>query len=312
MRSMSRFPTALVTLAFCVCHSITAAADTRVWTSLMGKFEIEAEAIAHSETLVVLKRPSGELVAIELKELSEEDQEYVRSKESVDKLEKSADEMQTWTSKDGMKVEGRVLAYGRKEVLVQRKMGHTQINGVKFAEMDPLHQRVILKSVSHLEKAKIENEKELEDWARKLGNAGKSYTLDGVLMELASGDEIGVPFFLFAPEELKILEPGWERWLEQKESEELREQESFLVRSTAMAYQQNRAHQQQIEMLKLNLLAAATGVIEIWQVGLVPAQGVYGRPTSVMVPAQTSQQASQIALQNYPGYRLAGVRRASR
>jgi hypothetical protein len=117
---------------------------------------------------------------------------------------------------------------------------------------------------------------------------------------------------MFAPEELKILEPGWALWLERQESEEQREQESFLVRSQAMAYQQDRAQQQQIEMLKLNLLAAATGAIGIWQVGLAPGPGVFGRPISVMVPAQTSQQATAIALQNYPGYGIVGVRRASR
>lgn len=287
-------------------------ADSRLWTSLSGNVEIQAEAIAFSETLVVLKRPSGELLAVELNELSEKDQEYVRSKENVETMKKSADEMQTWTSKDGMKVEGRVLAYGRKEVLVQRRFSQPYVDGKKFSDMDALHQRLTLRIISHLEKTTIENAKQLDDWAKTQGNAGKTYMLEGVLMELASGDEIGVPFFMFAPDELKILEPGWELWLERQESEEQREQESFLVRSQAMAYQQDRAQQQQIEMLKLNLLAAATGAIGIWQVGLAPGPGVFGRPVSLMVPAQTSQQATAIALQNYPGYGIVGVRRASR
>ena len=65
-------------------------------------------------------------------------------------------------------------------------------------------------------------------------------------------------------------------------------------------------------MLKLEMLGAATGVIAIWQVGLAPGPGVFGRPMSVMVPAQNSEIASQLALQRYPGSVLVGVRRASR
>ena len=79
-----------------------------------------------------------------------------------------------------------------------------------------------------------------------------------------------------------------------------------------MAYQQDRAAKQQIEMLKLEMLGAATGLTSIWQVGLAPRQGTYGRPFAVMVTAQNSEIASQMALQKYPGYELVGVRKANR
>ncbi len=78
-----------------------------------------------------------------------------------------------------------------------------------------------------------------------------------------------------------------------------------------MAYQQDRAAKKQIEMLKLNLLGAATGVVDIWEVGLRPGPRTYGRPTSVLVSAQNSNQATQIALRQHPGYVLYGVRKAS-
>ena len=85
------------------------------------------------------------------------------------------------------------------------------------------------------------------------------------------------------------------------------------MQAAARAYQANReAEQRQIEIMKLQLLAAATGAIDIWQVGLAPGPGVFGRPISVMVPAQNSQQATFQALQSHPGYVLIGVRRASR
>jgi hypothetical protein len=220
--------------------------------------------------------------------------------------------MQVWTAKDGLKVRGRVVAFGRKELVFQRRFGKIQIDGKDFSSIDPLHQRLVLKILSHLEGQTIEDEKQLQEWGKSLGAAPKSYKLEGVLLQLEGGEEIGVPFFMFSPEDLAILQPGWEVWKEREESDKEREQESFLVRSAAQAYQQDRAAQRQIEMLKLDLLGAASGVIAIWEVGLVPRPGVYGRPTSVMVPAQNSQIATEIALRNYPAYILVGVRRASR
>jgi hypothetical protein len=287
-------------------------AEARVWTSANGGFEIEAEAISFSDTLVVLKRPSGELVAVELKDLSSKDQEYVRSKEAKETEELAADEMQTWTANDGMKVRGRVVAYGRKELAVQRKLGQVHINDKKFSAIDPLHQKLVLRIMSELEKEKFEDVKQLEAWSKKLGSDVKTYPLEGVLLQLESGDEIGVPFFLFAREELNILEPGWELWKERAESDESRERESFLMRSAAMAYQQDRAAKQQIEMLKLDMLGAVAGVTAIWQVGLAPGPRTYGHPMAVMVTAQNSEIASRMALQQYPGYVLVGVRKASR
>ncbi|MDX1925655.1 MAG: SHD1 domain-containing protein [Pirellulaceae bacterium] len=284
----------------------------RVWSSANGAFEIEGEEISFNETLVVLKRPNGELVALELKELSSKDQEYVRSKQLQEKEKVAAEEMQTWTAKDGMKVRGKVVAYGRKEMVVQRKLGHVHVNDKKFSTIDALHQKLVLRILSVVENTKLEDEKQLEEWAKKLGGNPKTYPLEGVLMQLESGDEIGVPFFLFAREELGILQPGWELWKEQAESEEMRNRESFLLRSAAMAYQKDRAAKQQIEMVKLEMLAVSTGVTSVWQVGLAPGPGVYGRPFAVMVTAQNSEVASQMALQRYPGYELVGVRKASR
>jgi hypothetical protein len=287
-------------------------AEARTWSSKNGSFQIEGEAVIFNEELVVLKKPTGELVAIELADLSDADREFVKSKETKETQRKSADEIQTWTAKDGMQVRGRILSYGRRDVVVQRKFGFVHIDGKKFSTLDPLHQRLTLRVISELEKTKLENERQLEEWAKSLGAAPKTYTLDGVMMQLESGDEIGVPFFMFSKEDLEVLRPGWEVWLEQKESEEAQEKESFLMRAQAMAYQQDRAASQQIEMMKLDLLAAATGIVEIWQIALEPRPGFYGRPITIMVPAMGSGVASQIALQRYPGYMIGGIRRASR
>lgn len=293
-------------------YSAIATAEERVWTSKNGNFTLKADAIAFSDSLVVLKRPDGKLVAVELNQLSDADLEFVKSKETQDSASRSADEMQTWTAQDGLKFRGRVTAYGRKEVVVQRLRGKVMIGEEPFTKLDPLHQKVTLKVLSKLENKQLDDAAALETWVKKnLGGQPKQYLLEGVMLELENGDEIGVPFFMFSPDDLKVLEPGWELWVEQNDSEQLREQESFLMRSAAMAYQQDRAAQRQIELMKLDLLAAASGVIAIWEVGLIPGPNVRGRPMSVMVPAQNSQIATRQALARYPGYGLVGVRRAS-
>lgn len=303
---------AILLLVVGICSGPSSVAYGRIWSNTNGAYELEADVISFNDSMVVLKKPTGELVAIELKDLSAKDQEFVRSQEAKDAERKAADEMQTWTGKEGMKFRGRVLAYGRKELTIQRKLRTVYINGKPFSTLDPLHQKVLLKILSKLEDQQFENEKQLDQWAKKLGSNPKSYPLEGVMLQLESGDEIGVPFFMFSTEDLAVLEPGWELWKEREESNASRESESFLVRSAARAYQQDRQANQQIEMLKLEMLGAATGVIAIWQVGLAPGPGVFGRPMTVMVPAQNSEIASQLALQRYPGSILVGVRRASR
>ncbi len=308
-----------VTLCVTVGMCLTSSAFGRVWSSSSGAYQMEAEEISFNDTLVVLKRPTGELVAVELKDLAPADQAYVRTQEVKDAERKSAQEMQIWTAKDGMKVRARVTAYGRKVLKVERKLGSVLVNDTRFSRLDPIHQKLVLRIISELEDKQLENEGQLAAWVKTLSPSAKSYPLEGVMLELESGDEIAVPFFLFSTDDVAVLEPGWELWKEREEHESSREQESFLMRSAATAYQRDLQAQQrqrqgdrQIELLKLELLGAATGVISIWQVGLMPGPGVYGRPTSVMVPGQNSEIATEIALQRYPGFVLVGVRRASR
>lgn len=300
----------LVCVSICML-SAQAYAKVREWTSKDGNYKVEAELVSFNNDLLVLKEPNGELLAVELKQLSEKDQQFVKSEETGTAHKESLAEMQTWTSRDGMKVRGRILAFGRKDLIVQRRLSRVYIGDTLFSNIDPLHQKLILKIISYLEKQEFKDERQLQQWARGLGGNPKSYTLEGVLMELESGDQIAVPFFLFDPKELEVLEPGWELWLERNESEQAREQEDFLMRAQAMAYQRDRQASQQIEMVKLGLLAAASGVVDIWEVGLTPGPNTYGRPMSVMVPAQNSQQAVEMAMSQYPGSQVIGVRRRS-
>ncbi len=299
------------TLCFVGFCCVLGTAQAREWSTPGGHYKVDAEAVAFNDKTVVLKKTTGQLVAVELSELCDADQEYVKSKEAKDAYAKAVDQMQTWTAADGLKVRAKVLAYGRKDIVVNRQLGKVHINGLRFSKYDPLHQKLILRILSQLEGQSFEDEHSLETWAKALGATSKTYPLEGVLMQLESGDEIGVPFFLLSKEEQQLLEPGWNMWLKDEENVEAQKRESLMVQAQAMEYQRDRQQQRQIESVKLNLLATATGLISIWEVMLEPIQGNYGRQTSVFVPATNSEIAEQTALQRSPGYQVIGVRRAS-
>jgi hypothetical protein len=308
MRFSSFYSASLWLPLLLIAVAASTVARAREWSTPDGRYKLGGELIAFNDEMVVIKRITGELVGVELKDLSEADREYVKSKEAKEAVRESAEEMQTWTL-NAVKVRGRVTAFGRKQLQVQRRLGAVQVNGQPFNQIDSIHQRVLLAIISHLEKTKLEDERQLTEWATMLGGQPRVYTLEGVLLKLESGDEIPAPFFLFSKEDLEVLRPGWEVWLEQDESEKTRQREDFLMRSQAMAYQQERAERRQIEMLKLDMLAAAAGVVSIWEVGMAPGQGVFGRPMRVVVPARDSQEALFVARQRYPNMIPGPVRR---
>jgi hypothetical protein len=151
----------------------------------------------------------------------------------------------------------------------------------------------------------------------KLKGTPKTYTCDGVLLELENGDEYGVPFFLFSDEDLKILEPGWQQWLAAHQAREQadqaradKEREALLLQKQAEAYQRDREAEQQIKQMELNLLAADAGVTSIWEVELKPRGGGYSR--MVVVPGRNSDVASRTAMEKFPNHTVVGVARISR
>lgn len=277
----------------------------REWSSPNKDFVLEAELVAFDDDTVVLKPKFGKLVSAQLAELSDADRAFVKSKadQPVD-----GQEMQTWTSAKGMKVRGRAVAYGKKQLNVQRQLGKILINDQPLKKMDPVRQQLVLRTLSHLEKQEFDDFT-LSKWARTLGAEIKSYPLSGVLLELENGETVGVPFFLFSKEDLAVLEPGWKTWLASSQDDDAREREDLHVQAQAQQYQQDKQQQQQVELLKLEMLARSKGYLKVWEVRLTPGNGM-GYPMRVLVPANDSATASRMAMQKYPGYRVSAVKRS--
>ncbi len=307
---MSRMlPCLILTVLLGTC--LANAAQARQWHSKNGQYSVEAVAIAFNEDLVILKKASGDLVAVQRSELSAADRVYLQQKAATPPVD-SVDSWQTWTTDKGFRFRARVLDFGREPVTIRATSNMVFINDEPFSSLDPLHQKVALRVISRIENVPLSNVTELLKWTNQQENDKQTYTLEGVKVELESGDTIGIPFFMFAPAEQQILKWGWKAWQSQQDDAAAQARESFLMRSQADAYQRDRQQQRQIEMLKLNLLATQAGIVDMWEVSLRPAPGRYGRPLQVLVPAENSDLASRKALAQHPGYVLGPVRKVSR
>jgi len=312
------FVTTLMAWVFAVLAPVAQDAESRTWKASKGFYSINGELFAYNDTTVVIKRTGSEkLVAMETAELSEADQRFIADKREKDQqtsARSSAEDWHTWTSASGWQIRGRVLAYGRKDLVVDRKLGSITINGKNFSTLDALHQKLVLAILSKLEGKTIADDSDLRTLTTSFQGQPKKYTLEGVMLQLENKDEIPVPFFLFSEQDLELLRSGWEAWQAADSDSTARAREDFLVQQEAVQYQrmqQQQMQHEQMEVLKLNLLATAVGATNIWEVALFPAPGVRARPMTVVVTAPNSQAAAQIAVQQHRGYVAGPIRRVN-
>jgi len=300
-------------LVVCTCCSLLAGgAAAREWTDSTGKYTVEADLVAFNEQTVVLKRQDHSLVAVPQGKLSAADQKYVQSQEAAEIGARSAAQMQTWTMAGGLKVIGKVVNYGRRDLTIQRRRGKVYANDHLLSNLPEVYRKMLPKIVAHFENAPINSQEEFEAWVLKQKGQARTFTCDGVMLELENGDEYGVPFFFFAPDEMKILQPGWDRWLAAANDKAQQEQHAFLLQSQAQAYQQDRQASQQIAMMQLEMQAYTAGLFDLWEVRLFPGQGMASPPLTVVVPARDSRSAAVEAMRRNPGFVVGPVARVSR
>jgi hypothetical protein len=291
---------------------IPLSAEGRTWTDSTGNYKVEASLIAFNETTAVLKKENHRLVAVPIDKLSKDDLAYLETKEAVESTRQAADRTQAWTMASGLKVIGRVVDYGRKDVTIQGRLGRIYVNDRLFENLPEVYQKAMCRIVSHFENITIRDKRDLKSWVTKLRGEPRTYTCEGVLLELENGDHYGVPFFLFADDDMKLLRPGWERWLAADKDRAKKEHESFLLRSQAQAYQQDQAANRQIAMMQLQMQAYQAGLFALWEVELFPGPGVAGAPLCVVVPGRDSRGAAIEAVRLNPGYAAGAVAKVRR
>lgn len=290
---------------------VTSPLAARTWTDTSGNYTLDAELVAFDEDRVVLQRDAdAALGSVERDRLSEEDQAYLASNEAQMAAKSRQGQQQLWSLTNGLKVPGRVVDYVRRDVTVQRRRGHIYVNNRRFSNLPEVYQRIVPLIIGNGEGNEVRDEKTLEAWLVHRKGAPQTYTVDGVLLELESGDEYALPFFIFSEEDLGVLQPGWEQWLAASGDYETQEDRTLELQSLAGAYQQDAESRRQVAQIQLGLQAVDVGLTSLWEVTLYPQGG--GQPLWVMAPGRDSRTAQANALANNPGYVTGPVRRLSR
>ena len=308
-------------LALCLAFLQTPGSPKKEWSDKSGTYQFEATLVAFDSNTVVLKSSvkeqmnGHELISIPRKDLAEADQEYLNSKEAVE-TNSQLDKRQSWTMRDGSTVVGKIVDFVRKDVTVQRRRDKIYVNDRLYSNLPEVYQKIFPKVVEEFEKVSLPTNKDLEKWVLTLHGKPKTFQCEGVILEFENGDEYAIPFFLFSERDLKAIRPSWEQWSAEKADEEQKREHSLYLQSQASTYQQNvqnqLAVQQQMAVAQLQLLAVNTGAVDLWEVYMYPAQGVYGYPINVVVTARDSSQASAQAIARNPNYVVGPVKKLSR
>lgn len=303
--------TIVVSLMFVAALASPAAA--RLWTDSTGKYTLEAQFVAASNTVVVVKRADHELVSIPLDKLSAKDREYVQSKETGELTQKSFATQQTWTLRDGTKLVGRIVDFASHNMTIQRRRGRIYVNDRPLENLPEFYQLLIPKIVAQFENLRGSDRGALESWLVRQRGQAVTFHLDGVILETDNGDEYGVPLALFSEADEKLLKSGWDEWAAAHRGNDFSalEHHAFLLRSLAAERQRDAQVQRQIALMQLKLQAVGVGLTSLWEVTLYPAAGRVGRPIWVVVPGRDSRQATAAALEQNPGFVAGPVRRVA-
>lgn len=294
---------------------LTQPVHAKQWSDASGNHKFEGNLIAASEKMAVVRNLRGRLEAYQVAELSKADQEYVTKYMESQTDDQASWNMHTWTGKDGVKFKGRVTGFGSKDLSVSYVRGDIHVNKKTLRDLDPIYQMMLPKVVSEFDDTSVKSVSELRNWGRKLRGKDKTFTVDGVMVQLERGEQVAVPLFLFCDEERTFLEQGWDTWNAKAAKDEEKQQEDFLAQTSAAEYQKSRVAEaqkdqqnQQIQMMQLGMMAVNSGMTNAWQVQLLPRPGVRARATVVVVPATNSREASAKAVAKYPGFVPGAVR----
>lgn len=284
----------------------------REWKDISGNYTFEADLIAYNETDLVLQKPDKTLVAVDMEQLSEADQEYVRSKEAAEAVDKKGAKQQVWTMANGLDVIGNVVDYVRKDITFSMARGKVYINDQLFENLTGIQQKVAPLIAAHFTQRPITDRAGLVDWLKRDRGAPQTFTCEGVQMEMENGDLYCVPFFLFSDKALAALKPGWDEWASQHATFEQQQESELRLQTQAQAFQENSAETNQLLKLQLQMQAYGAGLFALWEVMLYPGPGVGGWPLYVVVPGRNSMQAGEAALAQNPGYTLGPIARVQR
>lgn len=277
------------------------------WTDSTGKFTLEGELIAFDDATVVLKKENHDMIAVQVEKLSAANRDYLKMKEVEEWQRKVADLLQSWTFRDGKKAIGRIVGYGRKDVVVQLRRNKIYVNDRRFDNLPEIYQYMLPKIVNHFENTKIEDKEQFAAWVEKQRGRPRKFTCKGVVFELDSGDEYVIPFIFFTAEDLEILRPGWDKWDAAENDAAQRSQQDLFLQALVRTYQYDKEISRQVM-----LLSKAEEWFDLWEVQMAPKPGAAGDPQLVTVRGRDRHQAQAAAAAKYPNLTVGATRKVQR
>ncbi len=281
-------------------------AHSREWNDISGKYTLTAELLARNETSVVLQRKDKSLVIVGIDQLSKADREFLASADTSTLTDITA-ERQIWTLRNGIRIRGSVVEYGRRTMDIQRRRGQIYVNDRLFVNLPELYRTIVPLIVAHFEEERVDGEEGLKEWVIKQKGVLRHFEYDGVLLEVGNGDLYAVPFFLLDSRAQDVLKPDWEEWLAAQDDSQAQEDLSLRLRGRAMADHRNDAASRRMARLDLQLQAVEAGVTDVWEVMLLPPANVYGIPIRVVVLGRNSDQAAAIARMRFPRHQVGAI-----
>jgi len=312
-RSLAIFGSlALISLAF------KSPVEARQWRDQTGVYSIEADLIGFDDQTVILQRANKELGACEIDKLCEADREFLKSKQALEIHDSNLQKVQSWKLVNGLHMIGKIADYAKRDLTIQRRRGKVYVNDKSFTSLPPVYQKMLLAILSEEEQQKIESESDLNAWVLTLKGEPKEYHLEGVVMELENGDEHSIPFFMFVDQDRELLQGGFDEWLahhgDVMEDDEVPQftqpnEHQIMLQTLAATYHQDQQVNQQIALMNLQLQQVQAGITSPWEVTLYPGPGNRNPPRWVVVYARDSQIATNLAIQQNPGFVVGPIRR---
>jgi hypothetical protein len=211
-----------------------------------------------------------------------------------------------------LKLVGRFVDFAGGVVTIQRRRRRIYVNDRRFTNLPELYQKLLPEVIEHFEGVEIPNKRAMQNWLSSYQGQPRVFQVEGVILEIETGDEYAIPFFVFSKPDRKLLQAGWVDWLAVHDDYDQRTAHGFRLEALAAAHFQNQELDCQIALMNLNLQAVAAGLTSVWEVTLYPIAGNPSPPQWVVKPGRNSAQATVAALKNNPGFVAGPVRRISR
>ncbi len=214
-----------------------------------------------------------------------------------------------------LSIDGEFFGFSFEPLIITQRGSQIIVGKTPARELPEFYRTIVPLTVASIEGVVIPDLRSLTRWVQRNG-APLEYEVESLVIEHEKLGRVTIPLFLLAPSAKSRIEQPYERWKlanSSNDSSEIKDRyysrERFLTR-TELAEQLAAAQvRRQVQLLRLEQLAANTNVTELWEVVLLPPG--YGFPISVIIPGRTSAEAQQVALAQYPGFTLSGISKAT-